>query len=200
VSVNAIEAAVGAGELTRARELTTLLTRRAHRVGSVIGLAGAARGAGLIAAAEGAPERAFAAFARSLAACDRGTLPFERARTLLALGAAQRRARQRGAARRTLLLAQSEFERLGTPRWADRARTELQRIAGRTPAGSALTAAEARIAALVAQGRANKEVAAELFLSVKTVEASLTRIYPKLGVSSRAGLVHLYASERAAKV
>src|SRR5262249_50548623 len=96
VFVNAIEAAVGAGALDRARELTIRLTRRAHRLDSLIGLAGAARGAGLIAAAEGAPERAFAAFGRSLAACDRGPLPFERARTLLALGTAQRRARRRG--------------------------------------------------------------------------------------------------------
>jgi DNA-binding CsgD family transcriptional regulator len=195
VFANAIEAAVGAGELERARELTARLTRRACRLESAIGQAGAARGAGLIAATQGEPERAFTAFARSLAACEHGPLPFERARTLLALGTAQRRARQRGAARRTLLLAQAEFARLGTPRWADRARTELERVAGRTPAGSALTASEARIAALVAQGRANKEVAAGLFVSVKTVEASLTRIYPKLGVSSRAGLVRLYASE-----
>ena len=70
----------------------------------------------------------------------------------------------------------SEFERLGAPLWAGQARTELARIGGRTPTGDELTEAERRIAALVAEGRKNREVAAELFLTVHSVETALTRV------------------------
>jgi DNA-binding NarL/FixJ family response regulator len=115
-------------------------------------------------------------------------MPFELGRTLLVLGAAQRRAKQRRAARESLAEALALFERLGAPLWAAKARAELGRIAGRPPAGDALTPAEARIAERVARGLSNREVAAELVIEVHTVEAALTRIYSKLGVRSRAEL------------
>jgi DNA-binding NarL/FixJ family response regulator len=72
--------------------------------------------------------------------------------------------------------------------WAEKAREELSRVGGRAPASSELTPTEERIAALVAAGKSNKEVAAELFLTVRTVETNLSRIYAKLGVRSRTEL------------
>lgn len=80
------------------------------------------------------------------------------------------------------------FERLGAEAFAARARAELERIGGRRPSKGELTATERQIAELVAEGRSNKEVAATLFVSVKTVEANLSRTYAKLGIRSRAGL------------
>jgi DNA-binding CsgD family transcriptional regulator len=79
------------------------------------------------------------------------------------------------------------FERLGAPLWISRAEGELARIGGRQPA-SELTATEHRVAELVAEGLRNREVAAALFVSEKTVEATLSRVYAKLGVRSRAEL------------
>jgi DNA-binding CsgD family transcriptional regulator len=114
--------------------------------------------------------------------------PFEHARALLALGAAQRRAKRRREARATLEDALAAFERLGTALWAERARAELQRISGRAATPGALTPAEARIAALVAEGKTNREVAAALFLSERTVEGHLSRVFGKLGVRSRTEL------------
>ena len=114
--------------------------------------------------------------------------PFERGRTLLALGSVRRRAREKRAAREALEEASSTFDSLGARLWAARARDELARISGRRPASSDLTTTEARLAALAAEGFANKEIAAALHMSVHTVEAHLTRIYRKLGIRSRAAL------------
>ncbi len=114
-------------------------------------------------------------------------LPLERGRTLLALGVARRRVLERAAAREALTEAETVFSELGAPLWAERARAELARIGGRAK-GDSLTTAERRIAELAAQGSSNKEIAAALFVSVKTVEAALSRVYRKLGVRSRAAL------------
>ncbi|MGH3040210.1 MAG: helix-turn-helix transcriptional regulator, partial [Gaiellaceae bacterium] len=144
---------------------------------------------GLLAAAHGHLDEACATLERALAEHDCVPMPFERARTLLALGSVQRRARQRRAARESLQRARAIFEELGAALWAERAGAELARIGGRTASPDRLTPAEQRIAELVGEGRANKEVAAELFVTVRTVESNLTRIYRKLGVRSRAELV-----------
>jgi DNA-binding CsgD family transcriptional regulator len=131
---------------------------------------------------------ALAGFERALAEHARTQDPFQHARTLLALGITQRRARQRGAARLTLEQALAIFELLGAPLWAEKARAELRRIGGRAPSRGHLTEAEGRIAAFVAEGRTNREVAAALFVTEHTVEGALTRAYQKLGVRSRAEL------------
>ena len=99
--------------------------------------------------------------------------PFQHARTLLAQGITQRRAKRRGAARVTLELALAVFERLGAPLWATEAQSELARIGGRAPSRGELTEAERRIVGLVAEGRTNREVAAALFVTEHTVEAAL---------------------------
>jgi DNA-binding NarL/FixJ family response regulator len=118
-------------------------------------------------------------------------VPFDRARTLLAAGTLARRLREHARARAELARALAAFTELGAPVWIERTRLELARIPGRRAArGDDLTEAESRIAELVAAGRSNKEVAAALFLSVKTVEVTLTRVYGKVGVRSRAELAH----------
>jgi len=114
-------------------------------------------------------------------------LSFERARTLMVLGEVRRRRKQKRLAREALDEAINAFDSLGAAPWADQARRELARVGGRTRSGN-LSATEERVAELVASGRSNKEVAAELFVSVRAVEANLTRIYAKLGVSSRTEL------------
>ena len=77
---------------------------------------------------------------------------------------------------------------MGAPLWAEQARAELARIGGRAPSRRELTEAERRIAALVAEGRSNREVAATLYVTEHTVEGALTRAYRKLGVRSRGEL------------
>ncbi len=119
---------------------------------------------------------------------DKWTGHLELGRTLLALGTAQRRAKQRGVARASLGRALALFEQLGARLWAGRAADELARIGGRVASRDELTSAERRVAELVAQGWSNREVAAALFVTVKTVEAALSRVYGKLGARSRSDL------------
>jgi DNA-binding CsgD family transcriptional regulator len=139
----------------------------------------------LAALESGEIEAALETLDRALVHHDAVAIPFDRARTLLALGTAQRRMRQRKAARQTLQDAVATFEKLGAALWTAKARAELGRIGGRTPSASGLTPTEQRVADLVSGGKSNKEVAAELVVSVHTVEAVLTSIYRKLDVRSR---------------
>jgi DNA-binding CsgD family transcriptional regulator len=115
-------------------------------------------------------------------------MPFELGRTLLVAGQIQRRAKRKRLARQHLEEALGIFESLPAVMWAARARAELSRIGLRPPAPLELTATEERVAALAASGHTNRQVAAALFLSPRTVEANLARVYRKLGVSSRAEL------------
>ena len=127
-------------------------------------------------------------FERALEEHRRVPQPLELARTLLAKGLVERRAKQKSLARQTLQQALGIFEELGAPLWAAKARAELARIGGRAPAGDALTPTERRIAELVAEGKTNKEVAAILVVAERTVESALTQIYRKLDVRSRTEL------------
>jgi DNA-binding NarL/FixJ family response regulator len=120
--------------------------------------------------------------------------PFELARTLLVKGEVERRAKQKRAARSTLEQALGLFQALGAPFWAQRAQDDLTRVGGSVPASSELTPTEQRIAQLVGEGKKNREVADALFISVKTVEANLSRIFHKLGVRSRTELTRRIAA------
>jgi DNA-binding CsgD family transcriptional regulator len=121
------------------------------------------------------------------------TGPFERARTELLYGEALRRERQPKKARHHLRSALDSFEQLGAEPWAERARAEL-RASGETARRrdpsliDELTAQELQIARAVATGATNKEVAAQLFLSPRTVEFHLRHVFAKLGISSRSQL------------
>jgi DNA-binding CsgD family transcriptional regulator len=146
------------------------------------------RSRGVVQAAAGELEAARGALESAIAAGDRLPLPLERARTMLALGRVLRRLQQRTAAQATLREALERFEGIGAVLWADRAREELARIGGRAGSRDELTATERQIAELVAEGRTNREVGSLLFVTPKTVESALTRIYRKLGVRSRTEL------------
>jgi DNA-binding CsgD family transcriptional regulator len=187
-AVDHIEALV---ELRRLDEATAVLDwyeEGAERLGRRSAIATAWRCRGLLAGASGLIDDALAAFERALAEHEAAPLPFDRARTRLALGAALRRSKRKADARRALDEAVAAFDTLGAEAFAARGRSELERIGGRKPSKGVLTATERQIAELVAEGRSNKEVAATLFVSVKTVEANLSRAYAKLGIRSRTGL------------
>ncbi len=143
---------------------------------------------GLIAGARGDPAAALRALDDALVDHAGLSQPFELARTLLVKGEVERRAKQKRSARADLEHAVSIFESLGAPLWAARARSGLERVGGGpTPIG-ALTPSERRIAERAMDGRTNRQVADELFVSVKTVEANLSRVYHKLGIASRRDL------------
>lgn len=112
-------------------------------------------------------------------------------------GQLERRANRKLAARASLEAALALFERLGSPPWADRAREEIARLGLRHRPPHELTAMERRIAELAATGLTNRQVADAAFVSPKTVEASLARVYGKLGIRSRAELGARMAAESA---
>jgi DNA-binding CsgD family transcriptional regulator len=189
-----IEALVILGEPDEAGELLEQLQERGDALSSPWALVTAARCRGLLAAARGDVEGAVAELRRAVELGESLPQPLERGRTLLALGQVQRRARKRADARRALEAALATFERLGAALWADRARREIARLGGRAPSRDELTATERQVAELVAQGKANKEVATALVVSVKTVEFHLGNVYRKLGVRSRVELAQRLTS------
>jgi DNA-binding CsgD family transcriptional regulator len=183
-----IEALAELGRRDDALELLDWYEGHARRLQRVSAIASSQRCRGLLAAQAGALDEALSAFEEALAWHARIEVPLDRARTLLALGVTQRRVKRRREARETLVEALEAFERMGAALWADRVRAELRRISGRAASPGALTPAEARVAALVAEGKTNREVAAALFLSERTVEGHLSRVFGKLGVRSRTEL------------
>jgi DNA-binding CsgD family transcriptional regulator len=147
----------------------------------------AARGQGFLAAAHGRTDEAILWLDTAIEVFEvEMPMPFERARTLLARGQVQRRADRRRAARDDLDAAGAVFAVLGARAWSDRATDEAARIGGRRSAGSSLTASERRVAELAVAGRSNLEIAAELVISVRTVESQLSAVYRKLDIRSRA--------------
>jgi DNA-binding CsgD family transcriptional regulator len=194
-----IEALIGLDELDQAEPLIEELDAQGRTLDRPWALAAAARGRGLLTAARGDPQGALAHLQQALQEHKRVTRPFELARTLRAHGMVLRRHKHKAAAKEALEQALSIFERLGALLWVGSTSAELGRV-GLRPAAPAdaqgITGAEARVAELVAAGRSNREVAGELFMSPKTVEAHLSRIYRKLGVRSRAELAHKLARQR----
>jgi DNA-binding CsgD family transcriptional regulator len=188
-----VEALIALGDLDAATTELERFEASARRATRRSTLAVARRCRGLLALASGAADQAFAELGSALDELDRLPLPFERARTLLALGAAQRQARQRRVARQTLEEALAAFDELGASLWSERTRRELRRISGRAPSRGDLTPTERRVAELVAEGRTNKEVAAALFVATRSVEGTLSRVYTKLGVRSRTELARRLA-------
>ncbi|MET0476102.1 MAG: AAA family ATPase [Mycobacterium sp.] len=183
-----VEAAVHTGRLDAARAHADAAQRL--RLGEnsprLAALVGAAR------AMTAPDDEAGALYEAALEHPDISDFPFEHNRIRLAYGTWLRRRRRHTDAREVLTMAGDAFGSLGAKPWADRAHTEL-RAAGaavRRSSGDTvtLTAQERRIAELAAVGHSNKQIATQLYLSPRTVGAHLYRIFPKLGVTSRAGL------------
>ena len=190
----AIEALIATGRADDAEPMIAQLESDGRRLERPWLLATGARGRAMLLADKGGLDEAARALGDALAQHDRLPMPFERARTLLVLGQVQRRQRLKQAAADTFADALREFERVGAALWADRARDELGRTKPAAPQKPTLTASEQRIAELATSGMTNRDVAATLYVSLKTVEANLTHIYRKLGIRSRAQLAAMLAS------
>ncbi len=185
---DAVEAMIALGNLAEAEPLVDALERNGRRLDRAWMLAVGARCRAMLMAG-GDLEAASINAQRAMVEHDRLSMPFERARTQLLLGQLQRRQREKDISAETLRDALSCFEELDTPLWAERARAELTRVhVGAQQNSSVLTASEQRVAELAASGLTNREVAARLFISPKTVEVNMYRIYRKLGIRSRAEL------------
>jgi ATP/maltotriose-dependent transcriptional regulator MalT len=186
---DAIEAMISLGRFADAEPLTSLLERNGKRLDRAWMLAVGARCRSMLLTAEGDLDAASLAMQRAMTEHRRLPMPFELARSQLAQAQLQRRQRRKGDAVVTLREALSGFEDLGAERWAGRAGTELERATvGLIPGTAELTTSEHRVAELAASGMTNRDVAAALFISAKTVEANLARVYRKLGIRSRAEL------------
>jgi len=190
----AIEALIATGRADDAEPMIEQLENDGRRLDRPWLLATGARGRAQWLAAKGELDEAARALDDALAHHDRLPMPFERARTLLVLGQVRRRQRLKQAAADTFAEALREFERIGAALWADRARDELGQTKPAAPQKPTLTASERRIAELATSGMTNRDVAATLYVSLKTVEANLTQIYRKLGIRSRAQLAAMLAS------
>ncbi|MER6511691.1 LuxR C-terminal-related transcriptional regulator [Nonomuraea sp. NPDC001636] len=187
-----VEAAVGAGDEAGARAALEAYERGSRHAATPESRALLARCRGLAESREDAFDEALRLH----------TNPFEAARTALLLGERLRRGQRPGEARAHLRTAWETFERAGARPWARRAQEELRAAgeSGQAPAAAvldALTPQELRIAGLVADGLSSKQIAAQLFLSPRTVEYHLYKIYPKLGIGSRTDLARLVVLQKA---
>ena len=170
-----------------ANELTTELEEYGERLGRPWALATAARSHALLSSARGDIEAALAAAERALVEHERLDWPLELARTRLVTGTVLRRLGRRRDAAAMLAQARSELAALRSPLWLARVEAEERRLGGRR-ATSELTPTEERVAELAGRGLRNAEIAAQLFVTPKTIEATLSRVYRKLGVRSRTEL------------
>jgi DNA-binding CsgD family transcriptional regulator len=185
---DALEALIALGRLDRAEALLDAFEERGRRLDRPWALATAGRCRGLLLAARGDLVGAAEALEQALAAHARLQMPFEHGRTLMVKGMVERRARRRAQAKQSFETALGVFDRIGARLWIERTRRELERLGLRRSARDQLTESERRVAELAAEGLTNRDVAAALFMSPKTVEANLSRVYGKLGISSRAEL------------
>lgn len=186
---DAVEAMVALGRLDDAEPLIAAMERNGARLDRPWMLAVGARCRALWLAARGDVAEAEDAARRAMLEHERLPMPFETARTQLLLGQLERRQRRKDAAATTLTAALQTFEELGAPLWAERARVELTRTpVGRSDGAVVLTGSEQRVGELAMSGMTNRDIAAALFISPKTVEFNLSRIYRKLGIRSRAQL------------
>lgn len=191
-ALDRVEIAARTGHLATVDEWAEELEQLGDAIDAAWASAAAAHARALV--SEGAT--AVAHFDRAVALHRHGSRPFDQARTLLAYGKFLRRAGRRVDARPLLRASLEVFDGLGAAAWADRARSEL-RASGETARRREpstvlqLTPQEQQIARLVSQGLSNRDVAARLFVSPRTVEYHLSHAYQKFGVRSRGDLVGL---------
>jgi DNA-binding CsgD family transcriptional regulator len=182
------ESLMAVGRADQAEPIVTWLVERGDDLVRGWAIGAAARCRGLLLAENGSLVAALDELGRAAEAHRPIGIPLELGRTLLTRGRIARRAKRKRQAREALEEAAEIFERLPAPLWAARARSELSRISGRRPSPGRLTPTEERIGQLAAAGRTNQEIADVLFVSVRTVESHLARMYAKLGVRSRTEL------------
>jgi DNA-binding CsgD family transcriptional regulator len=187
-----IEALLGLGRVADAEALLAEFAAQTERTRRPRASAAVARSAALAAAARDDLDEALRHADRAVMLAT-ASEPIERGRALLVLGLVRRRAKRRRGAREALESALAVFDALPAPLWTQRARAELERIGGRRGSAGELTPSEQRVADLVVAGKTNREIATELFVTVHTVEKTLTRAYAKLGVRSRTELARRLA-------
>ena len=192
-----VEAMVSLGRLEDAETVLASYERAAGRLHRRSAIAAAARCRGVMLGAKGEADAALEALGQAARLEEELGRPFGRARALLTLGAVARRAKRKAIADGALRQAEELFGRLGTPLWAARARAERARVGLRPRSPMTLTETERRVSQLAAEGRRNREIADELFMSTRAVEANLTRAYRKLGVRSRSGLAARLVADHA---
>jgi DNA-binding CsgD family transcriptional regulator len=185
---NAIETLIALDELDRAEQLLESFEQHVAATKRPNGIVSSARCRALMDASRGNLDGAAKAIERAIAGHEALPDPFERGRTMLVTGTVAHRAKQKRKAREALEQAAEIFDRLGARLWSEKAYAVLERTGGQRRSELGLTPTEQRIAELVAIGRSNKEVAGALFVSVRTVEATLSKIYRKLEIESRAEL------------
>jgi DNA-binding CsgD family transcriptional regulator len=187
-AADAAEALIAIGRTEQAMAIVDQLEHNGRRLDRAWALATGARCRALLLAAGGRMEEAIETGARAMAEHQRLAMPLERARTLLVIGQLQRRLGKRKAARMVLEEAKQVFAGAGASLWAKKAQAALLRLGTQPGVTDQLTPTEQRVGQLAATGMTNREVAAALFVSPKTVEANLARIYLKLDIRSRAEL------------
>jgi len=185
---DAVEAMVGLGRLDDAEPLIDALEHNGQWLDRPWMLAVGARCRSMWLAAHGDVVAADRVARQALREHERLPMPFERARTQLLLGQLLRRQRRKDLAAVAVQEAVRAFDEMGTRLWCERARAELARTRVNPAHDFELTPSEQRVAELAASGMTNRDVAATLFISPKTVEAKLARIYRKLDIHSRAEL------------
>jgi DNA-binding CsgD family transcriptional regulator len=185
---DAVEALVRGGQPARSESLLALFADRATVLDRPWAIASAARCRSILASAKGDLDAALAAAEEAVRRWEQLEMPVDLGRALMTLGQVRRRRGDRRGAKDVLERACALFQRIGARSWMERAAEELRRIPTRRGATDDLTPTEERVAELAAAGRTNREVAKALFMSPKTVEANLARIYGKLRIRSRAEL------------
>ncbi|MFI6741534.1 ATP-binding protein [Nonomuraea sp. NPDC050451] len=190
-----VEAAVRAGRAEAGRSHLSAFDRWAEQTGNAQAIALSRRCHALLGPDGEAEEHFTAALALHRSARPR---PYDEARTRLLYGEWLRRRRRRAEAKAELIRARDGFERTGASGWAARARAELDVLDGAAPADigdtdlrGRLTPQELQVVRLAAAGYSNREIAAQLFLSPRTIGHHLYRAFPKVGVSRRIELTRL---------
>ncbi|MEN3306997.1 MAG: hypothetical protein V7603_3199 [Micromonosporaceae bacterium] len=188
-----VEVLAAAGARDEATAVFTEVRGQALRLDRRVVELGLARAGAVLTAHTGDPRTAVAALTEALERWADHPYPFELARAWQALGGLERRAHRRGAARDALTEAVGRYAAMGAQPWLAVAQTELARLDGARDAG--LSATERRIVDLVRRGATNREIARATFLSIKAVEANLTRLYRRFGVRNREQLGRALADE-----
>jgi DNA-binding CsgD family transcriptional regulator len=194
---DAVEALISDGDPVTAQAILAPFASRAQALEREWALAAAARCRGLLSAASGDIAAGMHHLEEALRLAENLGQPFELARCLFVHGRLLRRARKKRLAEASLLRSREIFDQLGARLWSGRADEELGRVGLRRSPRGALTPGEERVAGLVAEGLTNREVAERLFMSPKTVDATLARVYRKLGVRSRTELASRRGAARA---